>query len=89
VIQRANASASRRVRRFRRYTTRPSPLLLRLHQEILNGDIATPETGEHDLHLGLKTIELDALPVEDVGGPGTAEEGKEAEEHAKNLSHPN
>jgi hypothetical protein len=76
---------SRRVRWFRRNAIRPSPLLLRLHQEVLNGDVAPPKAVVHDLHQSLKAIELDALPVEDVGGPGAAEEGKEAEEHAENL----
>ncbi len=87
VVQRASGSASRRVRRFRRYATRPSPLLLRLHQEVLNGDVAPPKAVVHDLHLGLKEVELGSVMVKEVGGRRTAaaEEGKEAKEHAENL----
>jgi len=82
VIQRASGFA-RAAASDGSVDTRPVPPLLRqiLHRQVLHRDIATPEPVEHDLHLGLKAIELYALAVEDVGDPGTAEESEEAKEH--------
>lgn len=81
MVQWVSGFASRRVRRFRRNAIRPSPLLLRLHQEVLNGDVAPPKAVVHDLHLGLKAVELGSVMVKEVGGRRTAEESKDAEEH--------
>ena len=65
---------------------RRNGLPLLLHDvDVLERDDAPLEPVAHDLEFGLKAIEqLEALAIEeDVGGPGMAEEGKEAEEHAQ------
>ena len=51
------------------------PLLLTLHQEVLNGDVAPAKPVVHDLEHSLKTIELSSVVVKVVDGPGAAEEG--------------
>lgn len=60
------------------------PLLL---PKVLDGDVAAPEPVEHDLHLGLKALELSSVMTKVVGGPGAAEEDDEAIEHPQDIGH--
>lgn len=55
------------------------PLLL---PQVFDGDVAPQKSVFHDLEFGLKTVEMGSVIVTEVGGPGTAEEGKKAKEHA-------
>lgn len=77
-----DGSAGQQVREPPRPTvppTRGSGSVLPLPQ-VLDGDVAAPEPVNHDIHLSLKVFEL-GVEVDEVGGPGAPEEGKEAMEH--------
>jgi hypothetical protein len=60
-------------------TREPGPTLLL--PQVFDGDFAPQKSVFHDLKFGLKTIELISVVVKAIGGPGAAEEGKEAGEH--------
>ncbi len=51
--------------------------------QVFDGDVAPQKSVFHDLEFGLKTMELRSVGVKAVGGPGAAEEGEEATEHAQ------
>lgn len=52
--------------------------------QVLDGDVAPLESLQNVLEVIMEASELDALAVEEVGGPGASEEDEEAmKEHAQ------